>query len=284
MSILRRLFAVLLFFLATLFLLVAGVTKTVDALAGSPPQAAATVSAVMSSELGSQAVATFFLGKLENGADAPVAAAISEKRQLLVPRVAAVLREPTLQNQIRADIVTLLAAVQKGSSATVDIRPILWQLTGAMHAVDARVPAQPKMDKSVIDVNGKHASPLGLLGALGFVTWILFGLGLALAVLSVRLFFKGVVKQLVALGIAIFLPVLTLLIAGHVIPTPSVSDTNARALVDQLKNKVTGSMAGTAIMTLLFGVIVGVGVWVFDQRRLRRAEGNPPEGDAKRAN
>lgn len=275
MLIVRRVAAGFLFFIAFVLLIVAGVVKTVDVLAGSPGQAAGTVSSIMATDGGSHAAAQFFLHQIEKDADAPVRAAIVERRDALVTAAAGVLRDPATRDLVHADIVTLLTAVETNTPASVDLRPVLVRITGALHGVDPRIPAAPKFGGAKLDVKGGKSTPLGALSDAGALSWLLTLLGLALALVAARLMFTGFFRQIIAFGVTVALPTLLLLVGGNALPTPKADDVNAQAMIQQFRDKVGGSLAGSSLWLILFGLLVAGGWWGFLRWRSQRAVATP---------
>ena len=275
MFIARRVAAGLLFFIAFVVLVAAGIVKTVDVLAGSPSQAAGTVSSIMATEGGSQAAARFFVHQIEKDADAPVRAAIDEHRDALVSAAAVALRNQATRDLVQAAVVTSLTAVEKNRSATVDMRPIFLRITGALHAVDPRIPAAPKFGGAHFDIKRGKKTPLGMLSDAGMFSWLLTLLGLGLALVAARLFFKGFFKQIVAFGVAVAVPTLMLLVGGNLLPTPNANDANAQAMIQQFKDKIGGSLAGSSLWLILFGLLMAGGWWGILRWRAQRAAATP---------
>ena len=275
MFIARRIAAGFLFFIAFVVLVAAGIVKTVDVLAGSPNQAAGTVSSIMATEGGSHAAARFFLHQIEKDADAPVRAAIEEKRSSLETAAAGVLRDPATRDLVRADVATILTAIEKQQATSVDLRPVLLRITDALHGVDPRIPAAPKFGGAHLDVKHGKKTPLGMLSDAGMLSWLLTLLGLGLALLAARLFFKGFFKQIIAFGVAVSVPTLMLLIGGNVLPTPNANDANAQAMIQQFRNKIGGSLAGSSLWLILFGLLMAGGWWGILRWRAQRAAATP---------
>lgn len=255
---------------AVLMMVGAGVLKTVDVLAGSPAHAADTIKSIIESPGGSQAAAHFFTGQIEKDADAPVRLAIAQNRPALIKATATALRDPATNTLVHDDVVTLLTHVENKTAVEVDLRPVLVRLTTAMHAVDARIPAAPKFGGAHLSVKAGKDTPLGLLGKVGMLSWLLTLLGLGIAIGAVRLFMKGIIKQLIVLGIVVAIPVLLLLVVGNVLPTPGVDNANAQAMVGQLRDKVGGSLAGSSLWFVVWGLLVAGGWWGLGQWWTRR--------------
>jgi hypothetical protein len=270
MFILRRTVAVVLMIIAVLMMVGAGVLKTVDVLAGTPAHAADTVASIIDSPNGSQAAAHFFIGQIDKNADAPVRLALAQNRPALIRATASALRDPVINALVRDDVVAYLSHVEDGTAVEIDLRPVLVHLTTAMHAVDARIPAAPKFGGAHISVKQGANPPFNLLGRVGLFSWLLTLLGLGLAIGAVRLFVKGIMKQLIVLGIVVASPVLLLLVVGNVLPTPSLQDVNGQAMVNQFHDKVGGSLAGSSLWFVLWGLLVAGGWWGFGQWRSRR--------------
>ena len=89
---------------------------------------------------------------------------------------------------------------------------------------------------------------------------------LALAIFSARMFVKGLLKQLIVLGVVFLIPILLLLIGANVIPTPSMDDANAQALVSQVISKVSGGVGGSAGFLAVLGLGSGGLLWWLGRR------------------
>ncbi len=107
------------------------------------------------------------------------------------------------------------------------------------------------------------------------IDWLLTLLGLGLALLAARLFFKGFFKQIIAFGVAVSVPTLMLLIGGNVLPTPNANDANAQAMIQQFRNKIGGSLAGSSLWLILFGLLMAGGWWGILRWRAQRAAATP---------
>jgi hypothetical protein len=206
------------------------------------------------------------ISKISDGADAPVVAAIAANKEALVSATAADIRSTELRSLIEGDVARGLTLLKNHQTGDVDLRPILLHLTNTMHGVAPAIPASPKFGDALIHIKKDNNGAIGVLGNLNTVAWFTLLAALALAIVSARMFVKGLLKQLIVLGIVFLIPILLLLIGANVIPTPSMNDANAQALVSQVINKVSGGVGGSAGLLAVLGLGSGGILWWWSRR------------------
>lgn len=271
MGIVRRTAAIFLLIIAGLFTLIAGVAKSGDGLAGTPTRAVDTALSVISTNEGSNALAHILVDNLQKDAGADAAPAFAIHKEALIAAVAATFRDPATQSIAHDIALRYVTAKVDHQSATIDMRPLVYRITGAMHAVDARIPAQPN-DMSGLTVtiasDGKSGNPLDGFST-GFYTF--FAVALALAFVVSRFMVRRRTLQYVSFGLALGVPALLL----AAISTQGTSLVNrgkfdnvyARAFVERVVLSVESAFQQTALFFLVVVAIV-IGIW-FAYNRFR---------------
>ena len=271
MGIVRRTIAVFLFLIAGLFTIIAGVAKSGDGIAGTPTRAVDTALSVISTNEGSSAIAHILVDNLQKDAGADAAPAFAAHKDALIAAVAATFRDPATQTIAHDIALRYVTAKVEHQSTTIDMRPIVFRITGAMHAVDARIPAQPQ-DMTGLTVtitsDGQTGNPLN-----GFATgfYIFFGFALAIAFVVARFMVRRRTLQYLSFGLALGIPALLLAAISTQGSTwvnkSSFDNVYARAFVERVVLSVESAFQQTALFFLVV-VAITIGVW-FAYNRFR---------------
>ncbi len=276
MGIVRRTAAVFLLAIAGLFTLIAGVAKSGDGIAGTPTRAVDTVLSVITTNEGSNALAHVLVDNLQKDAGADAAPAFSAHKDALIAAVAATFRDPATQTIAHDIALRYVTAKVEHQAATIDMRPLIFRITAAMHSVDARIPAQPS-DMSGLTVtitsDGKTGNPLN-----GFSTgfYIFFTFALVVAFVVARFLVRRQTLQYVSFGLALGLPSLLLAAISTQgtawVDKAKFDNVYARVFAERIVLSVASAFQQTALFFLVVTAVV-IGAW-FTYNRLRANAGS----------
>lgn len=265
MTLLRRLVAIMVLFIATLVFLVGGLLRTVDSLAGSGQHISDTVTSILSTTGGSATLADALVTQLTKDADPTVKAVMTAKKTQLIDAVAATIRNPETLKIASDDFLRYYNAVKTNTAVSINSQPLIWRLTSAMHSVDARIPANPNDVGDAFTFTPKD-KPTSLPNeSAGAASWGLLIAGMAVTLLVAVFLIRHHVRKLIAVGITLGVPGALLLAAGPriqstVLDSMTDQDESTRRLVDLILGRVSSALTGTGI-TLLIGGVVIIGGW-----------------------
>lgn len=276
MSIFRRFIALVVLFIATIAFLVGGLLRTVDSLAGSGEHISDTATSILSTTGGSSVVADALVTQLTKDADPTVKAVMTAKKTQLIDAVAATIRNPQTLQIASDDFLRYYNAVKTNTAVSINPQPIIWRLTSAMHAVDARIPANPNDVGDPITYEPKEKATALPNESAGSASWVLLIVGLAVTVLAAVFLIRNPTRKLIAVGLTLGLPGALLMATGPRVQSAIKSgmtdqDDSARRLVDLVMGRVNSALSGTGI-TLLIAAAVLVGGW-FGIRYYREQQG-----------
>ena len=276
MSIFRRFIALVVLFIATIAFLVGGLLRTVDSLAGSGEHISDTATSILSTTGGSSVVADALVTQLTKDADPTVKAVMTAKKTQLIDAVAAAIRNPQTLQIASDDFLRYYNAVKTNTAVSINPQPIIWRLTSAMHAVDARIPANPNDVGDPITYEPKEKATALPNESAGSASWVLLIVGLAVTVLAAVFLIRNPTRKLIAVGLTLGLPGALLMATGPRVQSAIKSgmtdqDDSARRLVDLVMGRVNSALSGTGI-TLLIAAAVLVGGW-FGIRYYREQQG-----------
>ena len=293
MSILRRFVALVVFFIATIAFLAGGVLRTVDSLAGSGQRISDTATSILATTGGSSVVADVLVTNLTKDADPAVKQVMTAKKSELVDAVAATIRNPETLRIASDDFLRYYNAIKTNTAVSINPQLIIWRLTSAMHAVDARIPSNPHdvgdpiTYKPKLDANGnkKNAGSLPNESAGSSSIFLLLA-GLVITLLGAVFLVRHSIRKLIALGLTIAVPGAILVAAGPQIQSGiqnamTNQDESAHRLVDVVMARVNSGLTGTGV-TLLVAAAVLVGGWV-GIRYYRQKQGSPVAAAAPRS-
>lgn len=266
MTIFRRFIAVIVLLIATVVFLLGGMLRTIDSLAGSGQHITDTATSILSTTGGSSVVADALVTQRTKDADPTVKAVMTEKKDQLVEAVAAVIRNPVTLQLATDDFERYYNAVKTNTAISIDPKPVLWRITSAMHAIDARIPAKPHDIGDPITFTPKEkVTPLPNESA-GSASWVLLIAGMAVTLLAAAFLIRHQVRKLIAVGLTLGIPGALLLVTGPwaqaaIKSTMKEQDDSARRLVDLIMGRVNSALTGTGI-TLLLADVVLVGGWL----------------------
>ena len=257
MSFIRRGIATLLLVIAAALLLIAGASKTLYFLVGTPERTAQTALSIISSPNGSRQFASIALDKIKRGADSPTATLIGAKEPALVNALAAVVRDPSTQDIIANDYVTWYHATTNGTAITIDISPVMNRFMAALHGVEPAIPSHIEGVSEPIVVKAGSPSPLKNVEKLGTSSLIVILVGIAVALLTSVFLVRGPLRRMLSLGLTLALPATLLASAAtqlHSKLNMSNSDPHQRSLVLLIVDRVGSALTSTALLILLIDV------------------------------
>ena len=259
MGIIRRVAAVLLLLLAGLFVFVAGIAKSGDALVGTPNQAVDTALSIISTTEGSNAIGLLLVTNLQKDASPDVAPVFAAHKDALAAAIAATVRDPQTQEIARDIAMKFITAKVTHQAAIIDTSPLLFRITGAMHAVDSRIPAHPTDLSSLaitVKADGESGNPLD---AFGTAMWGFLIAAFGLAFVVARFIMRRRTFQYLGFGLALGIPTLFLALVSTRLSSSvqdiDITDPYARVLIDRVVLRVETGLQQT---TLLFLVLIGI--------------------------
>ncbi len=276
----RRIFATLLLGIASLLLLSAGAMQAMNAIAGNPGTAIDTVLAVAQSPTGSHALASKLVDQLGKDAGDAERPAFLAHRDALITAVQGVIEDPVTKVLVKADLLIAYNAVNTGQKTIIDLRPVVFRFTRAMHNVDARIPAMPKDLKHPTVKIDNHNTAIKFADQLTLTAWGLTLFGMVLASVIAWFMVKNRIRKVVAIGLAVGIPSLLLLGAGvsaSSIPNKiTFNDANVKIFATQLAHRIGSAITMTALVFL--GVtLVLIGLFLFLNQRGRGRSGIAPD-------
>ena len=266
MTFFRRFIAVVVLDIAILAFLLGGVLRTIDSLAGSGQHITDTATSILSTTGGSSVVADALVTQLTKDADPADKAVMTEKKTQLIDAVALVIRDPQTLQIASDDFLRYYNAIKTNTAISIDPQPIIWRLTSAMHAIDARIPANPHdVGDPIVFTPKDKATSLPNENA-GSASWVLLIAGMAVTLLAAVFLIRHQVRKLIAVGLTLGIPGALLLITGPraqaaIKSTMKEQDDSARRLVDLIMGRVNSALTGTGITLLLAGAVL-VGGWL----------------------
>jgi len=278
MTILRRLVAITVLFIATMAFMVGGLLRTVDSLAGSGQHISDTVTSILSTTGGSSVVADALVTQLTKDADPPVKAVMTAKKTQLIDAVAVSIRNPETLKIASDDFLRYYNAIKTNTAISINVQPVIWRLTSAMHAVDARIPANPNDVGDPITFTPKDKITSLPNESAGSASWVLLIVGLAVTLLAAIFLIRHHVRRLIAIGLTLGVPGALLMVTGPRIQSGikngmTDQDESARRLVDLIMGRVNGALTGTGITLLIAGAVI-IGGW-FAVRYFRDQQAKP---------
>jgi hypothetical protein len=257
MSFIRRGIATILLIIAALLLLVAGASKTLYSLVGTPERTAQTALSIISSPDGSRQFASIALDKIKRGADSPTATLISAKEPALINALAAVVRDPSTQDIITNDYVTWYHATTNGTAVSIDVSPVMNRFMAALHSVDPAIPSHIDGVSDPIVVEAGSPSPLKNVEKLGTSSLIVMLIGIAMALLTSIFLVRGSLRRLLSLGLSLALPAVLLASTATQIRSKmrtSNGDPHQQSLVLLIVDRVGSALTSTALLILVIDV------------------------------
>lgn len=281
MSIFRRFVAVIVLFIATVAFLVGGLLRTVDSLAGSGQHISDTAVSILSTTGGSSVVADALVTQLTKDADPTVKAVMTAKKTQLVDAVASAIRNPQTLQIASDDFLRYYNAVKTNTAISINPQPIIWRLTAAMHAVDARIPSSPHDVGDPITYEPKEKATALPNESAGSASWILLLTGLGVTLLAAVFLIRHTTRKLIAIGLTLGLPGALLMATGPRVQAAikssmSEQDDSARRLVDLVMGRVNSALTGTGTTLLIAAAIIVGGWFAWGYVRSRQSESTPP--------
>lgn len=280
MTFLRRFVALFVLFIATISFMVGGLLRTVDSLAGSSQHISDTAVSILSTTGGSSIVADALVTQLTKDADPAVKAVMTAKKAQLVEAVAATIRNPETLQIASDDFLRYYDAVKTNTSITINPQPIIWRLTSAMHAVDARIPANPHDVGDPITFEQKEKATMLPNESAGSASWVLLLVGLAITLLAAFFLIRNPTRKLIAVGLTLGLPGALLMATGPEVQSfikksMTSQDDSARRLVDLIMGRVNSALTGTGLTLLIAAALVVGGWFAVRYYRAQQSEGTP---------
>ena len=269
-AVVRRIFAVLFLGFASVLLIGAGTMQALNALASSPGTAIDTVLAVAQSPKGSHALATKLVDQLGKDAGDAERPAFLAHRDALVTAVQGVMEDPATKALVKADLLTAYNAMNTGQKIVIDLRPVVFKFTQAMHNIDARIPAMPKDLKHPTVKIDSHNSAVKFADQLTLTAWGLTLVGMVLATLIAWFMVKNQIRKVIALALAIGVPSLLLLgvgISASSIPNQiKFDDPNVKIFATQLAHRIGNAITMTALVFLAVTLVL-IGLFLLLNQR-----------------
>jgi hypothetical protein len=250
-------------------------------LVGTADHATTTVVSVLSNEVAGRAAGSALVDALAEAADPVVRARIEGESGPLADAAAAGLRAS--EAAISSIIHALYWAIEDGSKAVIDLKPVYAKVLAEMHRVDGSIPVSPD---DAIDASGSDAalnlevdgSTLGMLRtALAVIGgwWILALAALGFLVLAGLCDRRGPVRRWRVTGISMAIPSGVLLVisllAGSAVA--GVGDSDTSGLIDSAVSVARGTLV--LVTGITFIVAIAVIIVTLVARRPAKAEELP---------
>ncbi|MEI6701001.1 MAG: hypothetical protein WCL38_04515 [Actinomycetota bacterium] len=276
----RRIFATLFLGFASLLLLSAGTMQALNALAGNPGTAIDTVLAVAQSPKGAHALASKLVDQLGKDAGDAERPAFLAHRDALITAVQGVMEDPATKVLVRADLLAAYNAVNTGQKTVIDLRPVVFKFTRAMHNVDPRIPATPNDLKHPTVKIDNHNTAVKFADQLTLTAWGLTLGGMVLASVIAWFMVKNKTRKVIAIGLAVGIPSLLLLGAGisaSSIPNKiTFDDANVKIFATQLAHRIGNAITMTALIFLGITLLL-IGLFLLLNQRGRGRAGIAPD-------
>jgi hypothetical protein len=242
----------------------AGWLNVANSLAGSPTATANTFLAVVTSTNIRQAVATRLVEQLQKDNKSSLRAAFTQHHNQLIQAIEGVMVDTTTQQIARADFLDAYSALVSNRSVTINLRPLIYRFTGAMHQVDPQIPATPtRLKHAVVNIKRRGAAvrvadsilPVELfLGVLSFVG----------VTLTTGFLVRRARKQYWALGLSLGIPTLLILIGGfgidRAVESIHFNDPNSKIIATEFANRLAKAAYVTSLWLALLTALT-LGVW-----------------------
>ena len=287
LTVVRRVFAVLLLIGAVGILFSVGILQTVNAVVGKPASAIDTGLSIITSPDSAKALSTQLVTQLQKDAGDDTRLAFVEHKDALIAAVGKVIQDPEVRALARADLLRAYDAINTGTKTTIDLKPILTKFTTALHDVDARIPAVPKDFKNTtINIDNK-VDYLNMVEQLTVTVWATALVGFALVIVVARFMVRNRTRRVIAVGLATFVPtVLMFSLAAGIGSVPGsldLKDHEIEVLATALANHIGGVLFGTAVVFLLVSAVTLAAFLLANMRAAKVARSTappPPESAA----
>lgn len=260
----RRFLAVVLLGLSSVVFLGAGWLNVANSLAGSPTATANTFLAVVTSTNIRQAVATRLVDQLQKDSNSSLRAAFTQHHNLLIQAVEGVMVEPTTQQIARTDFLVAYSALVSNKSVTINLRPLIYRFTGAMHQVDPQLPATPTHLKHAIVTIKRRGAAVRVADSILPVELFLGVLSFVGVTLTTGFLVRRARKQYWALGLSLGIPTLLILIGGfgidRVMGRIHFNDPNSKVIATEFANRLAKAAYITSLWLTLLTVLT-LAVW-----------------------
>ena len=269
MSYARRIVAVLCLGISAFFISAAGLSQALNSVIGTPERAVTNTLAVITTPSASHALADAFVTQLGKDASGPDAVAIMSHKTELIDAVATEIRNPVTQALARQIALTYFDAQKSGTAKVIDLRPLFFRFTEAMHRVDPQLPAQPTdLSSTTITVNPDNQA-ITTIDSLGSSMWfnLLVGLGLALVIarFAIRNAFRRKLALALTLGIPSFILIAFGARLGSTVEAIKMDDANLHVVLTKLADRIGSALLQAGLYALLTGTVVVV-AWIGYER------------------
>lgn len=265
----RRIFATLLLGVCCLILLLAGVASTASSIGGSGSSVADTVLAVAINPDVREAVATKLVDQIQSDTDASTSRIITARKAQFIRALESVIGQSATQRLARQDLVNLYNATSSQKPYVLNLRPLLYQFTRAMHAIDPQISAQPKgLQHSEVTIKGRK-TPLHLAKSLFLAELVLFILGAGILTLTTRFLIRNRRVQYWAWVLTFGLPGVLLIALGiaaqSVAGDLNLSDASAKVIARQAGQHLSTDVIESGVVLVLMGGVALL-IWTLTRK------------------
>ena len=228
-----------------------------------------------------QAVATRLVDQLQKDSNSSLRAAFTQHHNLLIQAVEGVMVEPTTQQIARTDFLVAYSALVSNKSVTINLRPLIYRFTGAMHQVDPQLPATPTHLKHAIVTIKRRGAAVRVADSILPVELFLGVLSFVGVTLTTGFLVRRARKQYWALGLSLGIPTLLILIGGfgidRVMGRIHFNDPNSKVIATEFANRLAKAAYITSLWLALLTVLT-LAVWYVGRAwRQRRGSRLLPE-------
>jgi hypothetical protein len=264
----RRTVGVIILVVCCIVFFFAGVLSTASAVTGSGRSVADNVLAIVTSPDVRAAVATKLINQLESDTTASTRDAIVADHTKLIIAVESVISEPRTQQLVRQDLIELYNAASSQSTYYLDLRPLLFRFTMAMHAIDPQIPAKPTgLHHADVAIKNRK-SPLYLAHSLFIAEVVFIVIGTLALTLTTRLLIRSRRLRYWALGLTFGLPGLLLIALGLAAKSAAgilqMHDTSTRAIAREAGRHLSTNIIESGTVLLLLALL-SVALWALVQ-------------------
>ena len=254
---------------ASSVLVSAGMLDALASLADSPESTADTVLAVVTSPQVRHATASALVDQLAKDEGGTTQRVIIQHRAQLVVLAERAIASPAVREIARHDLIRIYRAVSAGNGMTIDLRPLFYEFTAAMHRVVVRIAPRPTgLHNAVLTIRRGRVA-LHLTTSLFALVLLLVALGtLEATVTTVRLV-RRTRWRYWALGGALGVPALELMVLGRAGPSIvdhlSIRNPNAKAIAHEAATRAARAVSEAGYL-LALATVVGLGAFTLGLR------------------
>lgn len=264
--------------LAVLLLVASGPLRAGWGVIGSSANVSTSVVALMKTPSVQHEVANQLVAEIKKSVSTQAAQQIASHQTQLTTAVVALMNNPAVQQLVVQKVQATYSSIQNQTPTVLDFSGLVNQATSAIHQIFPVIPAKIAGANRFNVTFNPSSNPLGNVNGLGSGSVLLWFLGTLFLILAVFALSRTRTGKYVVTGIGFLLPAIILFVLSGSLKSLVMggrkTDQLAKAVVDSLLGRVSGSLTHTAILEILTGLVVAAVIFGIEMWRGRKILAN----------